>query len=951
MAARTASLRVLGVCAGLAWAGMAFGQPVPLNPPPTAPTIQPPIGGPEPPRTAFQPPAGPTLPSLLPNNAPPPSTLPANPQREVILPNGAQIAMPAAKRQIIRFGPRYGKAPNIQVNQLDKDGDVQQFVVTNGLIVNVFLETLALLGKPAEVQEIEFATDNAVVWVTGGGGANPLNKDMNLEGSGGKTRIEMYMAGNVIIRTKQDSPTQQGPTKTVYQTLRAEQIYYDVNENRSVALNADLELSFAGYKDSVHIFGAEVQRIGLNEWRAIRAKASSSKLPSDPALLFEADDITYTRRQVIRRNIFGLTYTDRKTGEEEIGYEQILTGRNVRLEYMDVPFFYLPYLRTDASDPLGPLGGIGFGNDRIFGFQAFTTWDMYKLLAIRPPDGHKWRLHLDYLSKRGPGIGTDYTYENTYDFFEGTIPPPPDHPYYNGNFSFTGPNKGELRLYGIPDNGTDVLGGDRGPDGKQANFRGRALYYHEQDLFDRGDWFLRYQSQFAYTSDKNYLEEYYKQEFDTGRNQESFTYLYGAAGNLGGSLLIQSNEGRNWVTQTNWLPRADGYLIGESLLHDWVSYNAKASLGYAQLKPTTVPPLSTLVTEQPVNTGRADLNQKVSVPLDLGPIRVTPYGIVDLTGYTSDLNGNAQGRIYGAAGSTISVPISRLYKEADSEIFNLQGLYHKVTLEGNYFYAKTNTHFTDLPMLDQLNDNAMDQAYRNIKPFEPMYIGGAAGAALANSPLYDPQAYAIRRLIDNRVDTLDNMEVVDVAIRQRLQTKRGFPGAEHIVDWLSFDLSASFFPDKDRDNFGHTTSFLEYNGLWNVGDRTALSASGWIEPYEGGSRYNTVGAALGRPDGTNFYLGYRQIDPLNSKAVTAAMNYQLSRRYSVGLSSTYDFGTNTALSNTINFVRVGTDLTVSLGFTYNAIVNNFGAQIIIVPNLAALFGVNRLGGVPMLGAH
>jgi len=127
-----------------------------------------------------------------------------------------------------------------------------------------------------------------------------------------------------------------------------------------------------------------------------------------------------------------------------------------------------------------------------------------------------------------------------------------------------------------------------------------------------------------------------------------------------------------------------------------------------------------------------------------------------------------------------------------------------------------------------------------------------------------------------------------------------------------------------------------------------VSSSGWVEPYDDGYRYYTVGVTLGRPDGTSFYAGYRQIDPLNAKAVTATVSYQLSRRYALGLASTYDFGTNTALSNTINFVRVGTDLTISLGFTYNAIVNNFGAQLMIVPNLAALFGVNRLGGVPML---
>jgi hypothetical protein len=415
--------------------------------------------------------------------------------------------------------------------------------------------------------------------------------------------------------------------------------------------------------------------------------------------------------------------------------------------------------------------------------------------------------------------------------------------------------------------------------------------------------------------------------------------------------LLQSNLGRNWVTETEWLPRADAYLIGESLVNDWLNYTARASAGYARLKPSGAFPLPVLATEKRVDTGRLDLNQDLSLPLDVGPVRVTPYGVLDLTGYTNDLNGDSRGRIYGGGGARLSVPFSRLYREADSEIFNLHGLYHKVTVGANYFYARSNVRYSDLPLLDRLNDDAMDQGYRNMRPFQPMFTGGAAGAALATSPFYDPQRYAIRRLIDNRVDTLDQINVAQFEIRQRLQTKRGFPGAEHVVDWLALDVSASFFPERERDNFGHTVSFLEYNGLWNVGDRTALSAAGWVEPYEGGSRYYTVGAALSRPDGTQFYTGYRQIDPINSKVVTAAVSYQLSRRYAVGLSATYDFGTNTALSNTVNFVRVGTDLTVSLGITYNAIVNNFGAQVIIVPNLAALFGVNRLGGVPMLGVR
>ena len=50
------------------------------------------------------------------------------------------------------------------------------------------------------------------------------------------------------------------------------------------------------------------------------------------------------------------------------------------------------------------------------------------------------------------------------------------------------------------------------------------------------------------------------------------------------------------------------------------------------------------------NTGRGDFWQELSVPFQLGAVKVVPYGVVDLTEYTQDLNGNEIGRVYGAIG-------------------------------------------------------------------------------------------------------------------------------------------------------------------------------------------------------------------------------------------------------------------------------------------------------------
>jgi hypothetical protein len=342
-----------------------------------------------------------------------------------------------------------------------------------------------------------------------------------------------------------------------------------------------------------------------------------------------------------------------------------------------------------------------------------------------------------------------------------------------------------------------------------------------------------------------------------------------------------------------------------------------------------------LITDQRTETGRFDLYQELSLPFDLGPAKLAPYGVLDLTQYTEDLTGDARGRAYGGGGVRGTIPFSRLYPDVSSELFNVRGLYHKATLGANWYVAQSDTPYTRLPLVDRLNDDSVEQAYRYMRLKQTGYVPGPAGQALANDPIFNPQQYAIRRLVDNRVDTLDSINVVQLDLFQRFQTKRGYPGFEHTVDVVTLDLSASYFPNPDRDNFGKPWAFLEYAFLWNVGDRVGLQSAGWFDPFDFGTRYYNVGVFLDRPDRTSFFLGYRQTDPINSKQVTASVAYQLSRRYYVSAGSSYDFGTQLSLSNTLTLTRTGSDLTFTIGVTYNALVNNFGFQFLVVPNILA----------------
>jgi hypothetical protein len=873
--------------------GLAPGGPPPSPSAAAIPGITPAIQPPVPP--SGPPPGPPTAAVQPPGTAPPPRALAATPQ-----PPGT----PAPLHQFSIQPRRPGGFQFQKLGPLPTGEDV--LLVTGGAIINVS-------SSADRTELLDIAADRVVVWMRG----NAQEAFDNMRRPGGETSrdLEFYLSGNVEIRSRQG---------TEDRTLRADEVYYDTSRHVALAFTSDLEFKQPGLPDPVHMQAHELHQLDINKFEALETRIFSSRTPGDPGLTVVFAKATLEQQKVIKKSIFGRTVTDRLTGEPLSEPQQLVRGDSVFLKLEDIPVFYLPFVQGDAHDPLGPIQNFNFGYNHIFGAQFSTTLNVYDLLGITPSPGTRWRMDLDYLSSRGPAFGTEFDYGG------------------KDLFGIKNQYSGLVKAWGIYDTGTDILGGGRGELDEHPNWRGRFLW--RQNVFDLPYGFT-VQSQLAALSDKNLLEQYYKLEFDSDINQETFLYVKQQRDNWAWTFLAEPRI-RSWVTETESLPRLDGYLIGQSFF-DRITYNAHASAGYFRLLTTDQPPPPVEATQQNVNTARFDLWQDASLPFYLGPIKVAPYVVLDLTEYTKDLNGDTVGRVYGGGGVRASMPLTRLYPDVQSSLFNLNGLNHKIVLSTNYYVAQSTEPFSRFPQLDMLDDDATDQARRDITPIQPL-INPANGLALATSPLYNPQTYAIRRLVDNRIDTLDDIEVLQLDIRQRLQTKRGYPGQQHIVDWMTLDLSASIFPHSNRDNFGDTFGFLEYDWLWNIGDRTALASTGWIDSLDQNAREFTFGAFLNRPDRTNFYLGYRQIDPIQSKAVTAAVTYVFSPKYATTLSSTYDFGTNQSLSNSLVLTRMGTDLQVSLGFTYNALQNNFGVVFEILPNLAA--NTAKRFGIPAFGS-
>jgi hypothetical protein len=808
------------------------------------------------------------------------------------------------------------------------------YIVTGGIKLMAGFSTGA-------IRSIEMEADQLVIWLKGKDAAPTIGAMQSKEGHQIGDGVEVYLTGNVIIRygSKKDIDVPGTPTKTgtvalsgvpnETRTLRADRVYYDVSNHRAIAIGADMEYTRQNFQNAGHVVAPEIQQLSSTEFTAFEAVIHASRLPSDPAFTLNVDRADIYREPRRERTTFlGIPFRNRRTGEVLEEDPEILETQNFSIHVEDVPVFWLPSTRTDVNDPFGPFNGVTFRRDSIYGYQLYATWDMLKIIGLTKLEGERWSLLTDYMSIRGPALGTNYS-RNSTQFMD-----------------MYAPFQTSVKGYILDDQGHDVIGGPREKEFMPPGWRGRLTWRYQQDfsIFETED--FAEQHQFSYLSDRNFLEQYYSFEQHYGPNQETFLWLKYNHQNMAATFLVEGDVGHKWWSETFWLPRVDGYLLGQSFA-DRFTYHTWGSVGFARLDPARNPPNEfplgfdngTPPPEVPVNTGRLDWMQQVAMPFEAGPFKVAPYGVLDLAYYTQDNTRNERGRVYGGGGVRASVPFSHLYRDVESELFNVQGLYHKNEFTANYFIAGSSASWAILPQLDRLNDEATESAWTDITPWQQTfsYLSPRNAAALTYGSynIFNPREYAIRRLVDTRPDTLDDIQALQLGWNQRLQTKRGYTGVEHTVDWLVLDTSATVFPAANRDNFGSTVGFLEYHLIWNVGDVTSFYSNGWYDPFEFGARYCEVGTNFQRDDRTTFNVSYRTIDPIHTRLVSAVATYAFSPKYAITAITAYDFGTQASLTNIFQFTRIGTDLQITLGVTYNSIINKPSLTLSVIPTLAA----------------
>ena len=273
----------------------------------------------------------------------------------------------------------------------------------------------------------------------------------------------------------------------------------------------------------------------------------------------------------------------------------------------------------------------------------------------------------------------------------------------------------------------------------------------------------------------------------------------------------------------------------------------------------------------PFTGERIATRQEIDLPLAAGPVKVVPYALGELAHWGEALDGDDLQRAYGQVGIRASLPLWSVDPLLESSLFNAHGVAHKVTLDGDFFFADANRDLTELPLYDQIDDDSVEAFRRRFgfNTFDP--VAGIIPLLHSTSGFYALRSGIAGSVTSPSTEIADDLTLLRLGARQRWQTKRGLPGQRHTIDWIVLDTHMNLYPDANRDNFGETAGLADYDFRWHLGDRVTLTSGGLFDFFNDGQELVHVGGFLNRPPRGSAYLGFRRLQgPIDSNVVSAS---------------------------------------------------------------------------------
>jgi hypothetical protein len=644
----------------------------------------------------------------------------------------------------------------------------------------------------------------------------------------------IYMSGDIVMTEG-------------LRTIRADEMYYDFEEKKALAINAVMRTFDAAEGIPIYVRAAKIRQLAENKFAAENMTLTTSEFYL-PQISFNASSIIIT----------DTTAVDEQQGRaSKSSYDAQM--HDVRLKMYDKTIFYWPFMRSNLQRPDIPLKTARVGHDSTWGTLVETRWYLARLLGLQEPEGTDSTLALDYYSKRGfgGGVETDYTGENYF---------------------------GKILAYMIHDTGEDRLGrhSSRKHLDPPRELRGRFHWQHRHFL--PYNWQLT--SEVSYSSDENFLEGYYRSEFNVGKEQETLVHLKRIEDNWGLSFLgkVRIND---FVNKLEELPTGEFHWTGQSFLDDKLTFYSDNQV--SRFRQRYASSSSTAGSEQFFSF--ATTRNEVDMPITMGKAKVVPFvagtaAYEDGLGFYRELDGGTAGRKddvwFGETGVRASLsPYWKVFPNVKSQLWDLNQLRHIIR-----------PHFTAV-------------------------------------------AYTQNESVIEQRDTLN------VGISQRLQTKRGSgeKSAQRQVDWMRLDMDvtwvndsgdASAGPDRfiwnkpfippinsfggqDRRGshiYGPRRNYFGADYTWRLSDTTAVLSDMNFDMQSGVVQQYNIGFSRLRWPNLQFYVGSRYLRRFDNgygekgtNAVTFAATYMLDPRYTVVFSQQRDFDYGATVRSDITLIR------------------------------------------------
>ena len=828
-------------------------------------------------------------------------TVPVAAQPNQVLP-GMGIPGSSGTRRI-RVSPRSLSSPFTILSELSTDTTPYEQVtrITGG--VNILVEGIPL-ENGIDVGVIDLSADRVVIWTDDFSEYQQQSTDQ---------KYQIYLEGNIEVRQRDN-------TRQIDTVIRAERAFYDIRDHRATILKAEMETYVSQLDSSIRLRAERIRQNSEKNFHAQNAWVTTSQY-GVPGYRLQSSDIFFENRETGLFANDAPPRVDPQTGTVVPQDHYWVTALNTQFLVDQFPIFNVPRVSIPAENISNttPLQTGSVALDRVFGAQVRTTWDAFALLGVNRPENPNVYLGIDvdYLSLRGPATG-----------FKGN---------YKGTDEYGNPYGGNGTGYYINDGGTDNLGADRRSLNPPSPNRGLFQWEHRYDL---DTYNAKLFGEIGFVSDRNFLEEYRERQFDTGKDVETkIQFNQNLTDNVAYTILGRPQF--NWFeNNTQWLPRGDFYVLGESFLNNMVNYSSHSTVGYGYMNPASPPTdpqevFTPLPYYQNANGLVAQSRHEVELPFNLGALKMAPYALGEAAYWGDSMSGDPTSRLYGRGGLRSSIEFQRVFPNLQSEIFNLNGLVHKSQFDVDYSISGSTRKLGDILQWNEFDDNAQER-------FRMRFVQDTFGGVLP--PQFDPRFYAVRSGAGASVtapysELVDTQQVARLNWHQRLQTRVGPPEMQRVKDWMTLDLGASIFPNSGRDNFGQTFGLVSSRYAWHVGDRTSILASSLYDFFPEGQQLWSVGVLTQRSLRGSVYVGLRQVKggTLDSQIATCTFSEVLSPKWVVSGTTAYDIAQSRSAGQGFTITRVGEWLLVHLGANIDVSKNNVGVGISIEPRLGGKY--------------